>query len=227
MSVPHLPVIMQGGFLDLMAKAMTITYEVGDGLYVNVTNRCTNRCEFCIRNNGDGAYGSDSLWLEREPTVDEVLSDVFSRDISKYSELVFCGYGEPTVRLNDIREIALGIKKRYPFVKIRVNTNGHSDLIFGTDTAPLYKDAFDVVSISLNTPDADKYVEMCHPVYHKAAFDALLTFARNVNKYVQITLLSVVKQTLSEDELSKCYEIARELGVTLKVRDYISKDDNT
>ena len=213
--------------MDLMAKAMTITYEVGDGLYVNVTNRCTNRCEFCIRNNGDGAYGSDSLWLEREPTVDEVLSDVFSRDISKYSELVFCGYGEPTVRLNDIREIALGIKKRYPFVKIRVNTNGHSDLIFGTDTAPLYKDAFDVVSISLNTPDADKYVEMCHPVYHKAAFDALLTFARNVNKYVQITLLSVVKQTLSEDELSKCYEIARELGVTLKVRDYISKDDNT
>lgn len=213
--------------MDLMAKAMTITYEVCDGLYVNVTNRCTNRCEFCIRNNGDGAYGSDSLWLEREPTVDEVLSDVFSRDLCKYSELVFCGYGEPTVRLNDIREIALGIKKRYPFVKIRVNTNGHSDLIFGTDTAPLYKDAFDVVSISLNTPDADKYVEMCHPVYHKAAFDALLTFARNVNKYVQITLLSVVKQTLSEDELSKCYEIARELGVTLKVRDYISKDDNT
>ena len=107
---------------------MTITYEVDSGLYINVTNRCTNRCEFCIRNNADGAYGSDSLWLEHEPTVDEVLTDVFSRDLTKYTELVFCGYGEPTVRLNDIRKIALGIKKRYPSIKIRVNTNGHSDL---------------------------------------------------------------------------------------------------
>ena len=210
----------------MITKGMTITYEVDNGLYINVTNRCTNRCEFCIRNNGDGAYGSDSLWLEREPTVDEVLSDVFSRDLTKYSELVFCGYGEPTERLNDIREIALGIKKRYPSIKIRVNTNGHSDLILGADTAPLYKDAFDVVSISLNTPNADKYVEMCHPVYHKAAFDALLTFAKNVNNYVQKTLLSVVRQTLTEQELEECYKIADDLGVTLKVRDYISKDDS-
>ncbi len=205
---------------------MTVTYEVDTGLYINVTNRCTNRCDFCIRNNGDGAYGSESLWLLREPTVDEVLSDVFSHDLTKYSEIVFCGYGEPTVRLHDIREIALGIKKRYPSIKIRVNTNGHSDLIFGTDTAPLYKDAFDVVSISLNTPNADKYVDMCHPVYHKAAFDALLTFAKNVNNYVQKTLLSVVRQTLSEEELEKCGEIADKLGVTLKVRDYISKDES-
>ena len=206
---------------------MTITYEVDTGLYINVTNRCTNRCEFCIRNNGDGAYGSDSLWLEREPTVDEVLRDVFSRDLTKYSELVFCGYGEPTMRLNDIREIALCIKNRYPSIKIRVNTNGHSDLIAGTDTAPLYKDAFDSVSISLNTPDAAKYVEICHPVYQKTAFEALLTFAKNVNKYVQKTYLSVVRQTLSEEELEKCYKIADDLGITLKVRDYISKDDNT
>ena len=205
----------------MITKAMTITYEVDSGLYINVTNRCTNRCEFCIRNNGDGAYGSNSLWLEREPTVDEVLADVFSRDLSKYSELVFCGYGEPAVRLHDIREIALGIKKRYPSVKIRVNTNGHSDLILGADTAPLYKDAFDVVSISLNTPNADKYVEICHPVYHKTAFDALLTFAKNVNNYVQKTFLSVVRQTLTADELDQCYKIADDLGVTLKVRDYI------
>ena len=211
----------------MITKAMTITYEVDSGLYINVTNRCTNRCEFCIRNNGDGAYGSDSLWLEREPTVDEVLTDVFSRDLTKYSELVFCGYGEPTMRLNDIREIALCIKNRYPSIKIRVNTNGHSDLIAGTDTAPLYKDAFDSVSISLNTPDAVKYVEICHPVYQKTAFEALLTFAKNVNKYVQKTYLSVVRQTLSEEELEKCYKIADDLGITLKVRDYISKDDNT
>ena len=211
----------------MITKAMTITYEVDTGLYINITNRCTNRCEFCIRNNGDGAYGSDSLWLEREPTVDEVLIDVFSRDLTKYSELVFCGYGEPSVRLNDMREIALCIKKRYPSIKIRVNTNGHSDLIAGSDTAHMYKDAFDSVSISLNTPDAAKYVEICHPVYQETAFEALLTFAKNVNKYVQKTYLSVVRQTLSEEELKGCYKIADDLGITLKVRDYISKDDNT
>ena len=86
-----------------MKKGMCITYEVDGNLYVNITNRCTNNCEFCIRNNGDGAYGSDSLWLEREPTKDEILASVFERDLTKYSEIVFCGYGEPTERLDVAR----------------------------------------------------------------------------------------------------------------------------
>ena len=92
-------------------KSMTVTYEVGDGLYINLTNACTNRCDFCIRNNGDGAYGSDSLWLEREPKEDEVLKSVFARDLSIYSEVVFCGYGEPSMRLLLAREVALRIKE--------------------------------------------------------------------------------------------------------------------
>ena len=208
---------------------MTITYEYEGALYVNLTNRCNCNCEFCLRHGkAEGSiYTENSLWLPHEPTHEEAMASFLSRDVCSYREIVFCGYGEPTVRLHDIREIALGIKKRYPSIKIRVNTNGHSDLILGTDSAPLYKDAFDVVSISLNTPDAAKYVEMCHPVYRETAFDALLTFAKNVNNYVQKTLLSVVRQTLTAEELEKCYKIADELGVTLKVRDYISKDDNT
>ena len=80
-----------------MKKSMCITYIVEDKLYVNITNRCSNRCDFCIRNNGDGAYGSDSLWLEREPTTDEILASVFSHDLNTFPELVFCGYGVPTV----------------------------------------------------------------------------------------------------------------------------------
>ena len=79
---------------------MTITYEVGNGLYVNVTNRCTNACEFCVRQTADGTYGE--LWLEKEPTKQEILDDILARDLSAYNELVFCGYGEPTVRLHDI-----------------------------------------------------------------------------------------------------------------------------
>ena len=202
-------------------KAMTIVYTVGDGLYINLTNRCTNSCDFCIRNNGDGAYGSDSLWLEREPTVDEVLAAVREEDPARFSEIVFCGYGEPSVRLFDAVKIAEEIKDEYPWVSIRMNTNGHSDLIHGNNTAEAYSGVFDTVSISLNTPNAEKYCEICHPVYGKAAFDALLTFAKNVKNYVQNVCFSVVRETLTDGELAACEAIAREAGVTLKVRTLI------
>ena len=205
-----------------MKKGNTITYEVDGGLYINVTNRCSNACEFCIRKNGDGAYGSDTLWLEREPTLEEIKSDIDKRDLTAYREVVFCGYGEPSYRLCDIREVALYIKSKRPNMQVRINTNGHSDLILGIDTAPLYKDAFDTVSISLNTPDTDSYVQLCHPIYKEKSFDALLKFAKNVKKYVQNTMFSVVKETLTAEQLKKCQEIADECGVYLKVRTYIS-----
>ncbi|MBQ4072068.1 MAG: radical SAM protein [Clostridia bacterium] len=201
---------------------MTVTYEVDTGLYINLTNRCTNRCEFCIRNNDDGAYGSDTLWLEREPTAEQVIESVFSRDLSRYSEIVFCGYGEPTCRLDVLLEVARAVKERDKNIKIRLNTNGHSNLINGAPTEHLFAGLVDVMSISLNTPNAERYVDMCHPVYKEKAFSALLDFTRNVKNYVQKTTLSVVRQYLTEQELAECERIAAELGVTLKVRDYIS-----
>ena len=203
-----------------MKKGMLITYKVGDGLYINVTNRCTNNCEFCIRKNGDGAYGSDSLWLLHEPSVDEILDSVFSHDLSGFSEIVFCGYGEPSYRLRECREVALKIKERIN-IPVRINTNGHSSLIFGEDTAPLYEGAFDCVSISLNTPDEAAYNKLCHPI-HDGAFSAMLDFAEAVKKYVPEVMLSVVKDFLTEDELLACRAIADSRGVFLKVRDYIS-----
>ncbi len=206
-----------------MKKEMCITYEVENSLYINMTNRCSNNCTFCIRNNGDGAYGSDSLWLEREPTVSEVVDSVFSRCVSKYDEIVFCGYGEPSYRLHDAREVALRIKNDYPNAKIRINTNGQSDLIFGMDTAHLYCDAFDTVSISLNASSANKYMEICRPVYEKSAFSAIIKFAENVKKYVPKVVFSIVRETLSEGELYECEKIAQRTGVTLKVRTYIGK----
>ena len=204
-----------------MKKSMCITYEVDRGLYVNMTNRCSNRCTFCIRNNGDGAYGSDSLWLEHEPTVKEVLDSIFSRDLERYSEIVFCGYGEPTYRLEDICAIAREIKVKYPKMQTRVNTNGHSDLIFGRDTAPDFAGAFDVVSISLNTPSPEKYVEICHPTFGERAHWALIDFARRTRAYVPKVMFSVVRETLTEAELAACEKIAEEAGVSLKVRTYI------
>ncbi len=204
-----------------MRKTMCITYTVADGLYVNVTNRCSNRCEFCIRNNGDGAYGSDSLWLEREPTVAEITESILSHDLSTFSEIVFCGYGEPSYRLDDIREVVLTVKEIHPDVRFRINTNGHSDLIMKRDTAADYHGIFDVVSISLNAPSPEHYATLCHPAFPDA-HKALLSFASRVKKYVPTVMLSVVRETLSDSELDECYEIARRTGVHLKVRDYIS-----
>lgn len=204
-----------------MKKSMCITYIVEDKLYVNVTNKCSNRCEFCIRNNGDGAYGSDSLWLEREPTRDEILDSVFSRDLTVFPELVFCGYGEPTYRLDDIIYVAKAVKERHPEMKIRINTNGHSDLIQGRNTAPDYEGVIDIVSISLNTPSAERYQQICHSIYGEESFEALLRFASEVKHYVPTVLLSAVKETLTPDEIEQCRMICSDLGVTLRLRDYI------
>ena len=205
-----------------MKKSMSISYEVDTGLYINITNKCPNRCSFCIRNNGDGAYGSESLWLVREPTVDEILSAVFEREISRYSEIVFCGYGEPSCRLKDAALVAKAIKERYPDIKIRINTNGQSDLILGCDTAKMYAGVFDTVSISLNTSSAEKYNEMCHSIYKLEAFDAILKFAENVKKYVKNVTFSVVRESLTEEELSECFAISERLSIPLRVRTYIA-----
>ena len=203
-----------------MKKDMTITYVVENALYINVTNRCTNNCEFCIRKNGDGAYGSDSLWLEREPTEEEILDSVFSRDLSTYSEIVFCGYGEPSIRLDTVVSVAKKIKEKHP-MKVRINTNGHSSLYHGYNTAPMYEGAFDCVSISLNTPSSARYDEICRPHY-EGSYAAMLDFAKEVKAYVPTVMLSVVKDFLTGEELDECHRIADSLGVYLKVRDYIS-----
>lgn len=203
-----------------MKKDMTVTYVVENALYINVTNRCTNNCEFCIRKNGDGAYGSDSLWLEREPTEEEILDSVFSRDLSTYSEIVFCGYGEPSIRLDTVVSVAKKIKEKHP-IKVRINTNGHSTLYHGYNTAPLYEGAFDCVSISLNTPSSERYDEICRP-YYAGSHAAMLEFASEVKKHVPSVMLSVVKDFITPEELDECHKIADSLGVYLKVRDYIS-----
>ena len=204
-------------------RKMTVAYVADGGLYINITNKCTNRCDFCIRNNGDGAYGSDSLWLLREPTLDEILEAVASFCPEKFPEVVFCGYGEPSCRLDVAREAALEIKKRYPGIKVRINTNGQSDLIYGKDTAPMYKDAFDSVSVSLNAPTAARYDEICHSVYGDIALDAVVSFASNVKAYVPDVKFSVVREFLTEGELRECIKISEKTGVKLRIRDYISE----
>ena len=120
---------------------------------------------------------------------------------------------------------AKSIRENYPEVKIRLNTNGQSDLMHGKDTAPMFSGLIDTVSISLNAPTAEGYDAICHSVYGVGAFEAIIKFALNVKKYVGKVVFSVVGDFLTEEEISACRKIAKDTGVDIRVRDYISKEE--
>ncbi|MBQ7125007.1 MAG: radical SAM protein [Clostridia bacterium] len=198
---------------------MTITYQYKTSLYINITNRCSNRCDFCIRTNADGFYSKD-LWLKREPTREEIISAIKEADPNKYDSLVFCGYGEPTERLDDMLYVCRQIKAEYD-VPIRLNTNGQSDLINLRSTASEFEGAIDKISISLNSPTAEGYQDVCHSIFGKEAFDAIIKFATEVKSFVPSVVFSVVKDTIPDSDIEKCREIAERCGVPLRVRSYI------
>ena len=201
---------------------MTIVYEVGDGLYVNLTNRCPCACRFCIRNNGDGAYGSDSLWLEREPTVEEVCAAV-DGGLKGHREVVFCGYGEPTERLDALVEVARHIRQTHPGTPIRVNTNGLSDLIAGEPTAHRFAGIVDALSVSLNAATAAEYAELCRPKFGLAAYPAMLKFAEEARRHVKDVVFSVVATAgFTPEKEAACRRIADGLGIPLRVRQFVS-----
>lgn len=200
---------------------MTITYPLKRGLYVNLTNRCPCRCVFCLRQNGDGVGGSDSLWLEREPTAEEVCASIDARDMSLFDELVFCGYGEPTERLDILLAVARHVRQKLPSCRIRINTNGLSDLINGRPTAPLLEGLVDVVSVSLNTPDPDEYERICRPAFGRQSYDVMLAFAKACRQYVPDVVLTVVDSPVTTPEKqAECRAIADSIGVRLRVRPY-------
>ncbi len=198
---------------------MTILYEVHSGLYVNMTNKCPCACTFCLRQEKDHVGNSDSLWLEREPTVEEVKNEFEKYDLSKYKEIVFCGYGEPTERLDDILIICDWLKRKN-CPPIRINTNGMADLINGRATAPEFKDRIDVVSISLNTPEKDRFFELTRCKFGESSFDAMLKFAGEVKNYVGKVVLTTVETTITKEEEEKCAEICRKLGVDYRIRPF-------
>lgn len=201
---------------------MTITYKVKNGIYVNMTNRCPCACTFCLRHNAPGVYGSDSLWLEREPTVEEVCADLDKWALDEYDEVVFCGYGEPTERLDDLLEVAKHIRA-VSSVKTRINTNGLGDLIAGEPVAHKLAGLIDTVSVSLNTPSAEEYLAIVRPRFGAESFDAMLRFTGDCVKYVPNVVMTVVGEPVTSLETqAKCQAICDRLGVRLRVRPYES-----
>ena len=198
---------------------MTITYPVHNGIYVNVTNRCPCACTFCLRQNGESVYGSDSLWLEREPTVKEVCDSIDTWDLNKYNEVVFCGFGEPTERLDDLLEVAKYIKSKSD-IKIRINTNGLADLIWNEPTAPKLQGLIDTVSISLNATNKEEYLKIVRPKFGIESYEAMLKFTKECTKHVPSVVMTVVDIVVSKEEQEICRKICESVGATLHIRPY-------
>ena len=195
---------------------MTILYDYEDSLYVNLTNKCPCACVFCIRKETDHVGNSDSLWLDHEPTVEEVKKEFKNFDLNKYEEILFCGYGEPLVRINEVVEVAKYIRS-ISNIKIRVNTNGLSDLIHNKKTAQMLKDNIDAVSISLNAPNKVKYNEVTKPKFGEKSYEALLDFATDCKKYIKEVNFSVVDE-INEKEIQESKELAESMNIPLRVR---------
>jgi TatD DNase family protein len=211
-------------FFDLKPKRPgKIVYRIGDALYINLTRLCTAHCYFCPREGGDRVAWGHDLALARDPSAREVLQA--AGDPAPYSEIVYCGLGEPMIRLETLLETARALKARG--ARIRVNTNGHGNLIHGTDVTPRLAGVVDALSISLNYHDALLYDRHCPSTFGKEAFAGILDFARRAKAHVPSVSFTVVAG--GEDvDVAKCEALAREIGVGFRARplDDLKEDRN-
>jgi TatD DNase family protein len=191
----------------------TVVYKIRNSLYINMTNRCTNRCTFCAREE-DPMVRGHFLGMLREPTSEEILEAV--GDPGKYDEVVFCGFGEPLLRLQEVTEVAQALKAKGG--RLRINTNGLGALIWKRNLVPELKLLVDVVSVSLNASTNELYMKLCKPSFGEKAFPAILEFVRKCVGEGLRTICTVVKHP--DVDVKACEELARTLGAEFRVRKY-------
>jgi len=200
----------------------SITYKIGNSLYLNITNRCLNDCGFCIRRKAKNFNGEHPLWLDQEPTAEEVINAI--GDPNQYDQIVFCGYGEPLIRLDEVKEIAKKIRAQQPSNRaakppvIRLDTNGQANLFWGRNIVPELKGLIDYVVVSLNAESAGLYQELCSSHFGQAAYPAILDFIKECKKYIPQVEASIVGLDIVNKEA--CQKIAGQLGVPLRIRPY-------
>lgn len=197
-----------------------ILYTYKNGVYVNLTNRCSCSCTFCVRNQQESVNGEESMWHEREPSLREVKKAMDAFDFAGFDELIYCGYGEPTCALEVLVESAKYFRKKHN-QKIRINTNGIGRLYHGYDILPELNEVADAYSVSLNAPEEKRYNELARPAF-PGAFQSMLSFAKDAKKAGKEVQFSVVT-IISEEEIHRCQKLADELEIPLKVRRYEKK----
>lgn len=198
-------------------KKDEILYTYNSNVYLNITNACPCHCTFCIRNTSDSVGESGSLWLSHNPSFEDVKAAIDAFDFTGYSEVVFCGYGEPTSSLEVLIKTAKYLRSKG--LKTRLNTNGLGSLIHERSIAKELCENIDFISISLNAPTAEKYYEMVRPKFGIKSFDAMLEFAAECKKYTDNVMLSVV-DVIGQEDIDACQKIADKIGIKLRVRVY-------
>ncbi len=190
-----------------------ITYPIRNSLYLNITNRCTAACTFCVRYHTDFVKGHN-LRLGEEPSAEELIRQI--GDPKRYAEIVFCGYGEPMLRLDVIKTVAAEVKRRGG--RVRIDTNGHANLIHERNVLPELAGLVDAISVSLNAQNAELYEKVSRPKFGMATYDAVKDFIREAKKYIPDVTATVV--SVPEVDLVACRKIAEDLGAKFRVREY-------
>ncbi|MEI7473468.1 MAG: TatD family nuclease-associated radical SAM protein [bacterium] len=202
-----------------------LVYFLGNTMYINVTNLCSNRCVFCIRGVSDTVAGTN-LWLDGENvTAEQIIEQLDKNEPQKRDEIVFCGYGEPLIKIDIIKTVASHIKEKYPNVPVRVNTNGHANLIHKRNVVSELIGLIDRVSISLNGENADKYDEISQCKFDKnIAYEEVKNFISECAKNGIATTATVVSGYKHYNvDLSACKEIAESLGAKFKIREWLEE----
>jgi TatD family-associated radical SAM protein len=191
-----------------------IVYKIGNSAYINLTNKCSNSCIFCVRDTSEH-YGEFDLWLKKEPTAEEVIGEL--KNFDGCEEYVFCGYGEPLYRLGELLKIAEYLKTHGK--KVRLNTNGQAELIAGKSVAEKLKGRVDTVSISLNAGNAKSYNALCRPVFGEKAYESVKKFAEECRDAGIDTVFSMVK--CDGADVVEAQNVADEMKIPLRVRELI------
>ena len=189
------------------------------GIYINLTNRCNNDCVFCLRDKKI-MTAEKSLWLESEPTVEEVKAELDAVPFNLVKEIVFCGFGEPTIRLAALTELLTYIKTTHKNISTRLNTNGLGNLEHGRDISADFKNILDVVSISLNAATAEKYFKITRSKFGIKSYEAMFDFAERMKKVVPQVVMTIVDKVTPPDEIDACRKICEQHNLILRVRPY-------
>jgi TatD DNase family protein len=191
----------------------SIAYKIRNSLYLNITNRCSNHCSFCAKFT-DFFVKGHFLKLNHEPSTDEVLSAI--GDPSGYDEIVFCGYGEPLLRLDLVREVAGRLKKMG--CRVRINTDGQANLVHGRNILPDLAGLVDTISVSLNAADPETYHQLCASPFGQAGFAGVCEFLTEAKKYIPSVIASAV--TVPGLDTEAVRRLAESLGVVFREREY-------
>ena len=189
-------------------------YILNNKIYINLTNRCSNNCDFCIRQGRKG-MGNTTLWIAREPTAADVIEQLPLNLDDFDDEVVFCGFGEPTYNLEALDEVASYL--HCVDKTTRINTNGQANLIYNGDVTDVIVTSCDTINVSLNECNAQKYQKHCRSCFGERAFDATLDFAQKCKERGGNVIFSVV-DSIGNDDIAECRKLAKRLGIPLRIR---------